>query len=186
MIKNRFCNSDDSIPNPLIRAVLNFDIEEAINKFKLISTEQKGAPGLTEKLLEELRLIQASLGFTSEFRYWILFCGLFGPEPTSNPVRLWKDYEKVFLELVRQDGTRGGKHLLQAVVLFFVKRHPAEMLKFSATFMKLMYDQEVFGEEFIIKWYNRELKLDKGCHLYDRKAEKAFKGQIEQFVTWLQ
>lgn len=36
----------------------NFSIlEEAINKFKQISTEQKGASGLYEKLLEELRLI---------------------------------------------------------------------------------------------------------------------------------
>jgi hypothetical protein len=87
---------------------------------------------------------------------------------------------------VRQDGGRGGKQLLQAIVLFFVKRHPAEMLKFAATFMKLMYDQDVFGEEFIIKWSKREVKLDKGCHLYDRKAEKVFKAQIEQFVEWLQ
>lgn len=161
-------------------------IEEAINKIKQISTESKGQPGLNDKLLEEIRLLQASLGFTHEFRYWILFCGLFGTETNRNPVRLWKDHEKAFLELVRQDGSRGGKQLLQAVVLFFVKRHPTEMLKFAATFMKLMYDQDVFGEEFIIKWFNREVKLDKGCHLYDRKAEKAFKGQIEQFVTWLQ
>ena len=53
------------------------------------------------------------------------------------------------------------------------------MLKFAATFMKLMYDQDVFGEEFIIKWFKREVRLDKGCHLYDRKAEKVFKAQIE-------
>jgi hypothetical protein len=161
-------------------------IEEAINKIKKISTENKGQPGINERLLEELRLLQASLQFSSEFRYWILFCGLFGTETARNPVRLWKDHEKAFIELVRQDGGRGGKQLLQAIVLFFVKRHSAEMLKFAATFMKLMYDQDVFSEEFIIKWYNREVKLDRGCHLYDRKAEKTFKGWIESFVTWLQ
>jgi hypothetical protein len=31
-------------------------LEEAINKFKQISTEQKGTAGLNEKILEELRL----------------------------------------------------------------------------------------------------------------------------------
>lgn len=152
----------------------------------LISTERKGEEGLKEVLLEELRLLAASLGFTPEFRYWILFNGLFGIDATRNPVRTWKEHEKTFLELVRQDGSRGGKQLLQVIVLFFVRRHPQEMLKFASTFMKLMYDQDVFDEEFIIKWFNREVKLDKSCALYDRKAEKIFKGQIEEFVNWLQ
>jgi eIF4-gamma/eIF5/eIF2-epsilon len=70
-------------------------------------------------------------------------------------------------------------------VLFFVKRYPADLLKFTATFMKLMYDQDIFNEEFLIKWFNREIKSDKGCALYDRKAEKVFKAQIETFIEWL-
>jgi len=60
------------------------------------------------------------------------------------------------------------------------------MLKYTATFMKLLYDQEVFDEEFIIAWFNKKAKLDKACVLYDRKAEKLFKAQIESFVKWLQ
>lgn len=116
----------------------------------------------------------------------MLVCGVFGPEPARNPVKCWKEHEKAFIDLVRQDGTRGAKHLLQAIVYFFVRRHPAELLKFAATFMKLLYDQEVFDEEFIIAWHNRKIKLDKACALYDRKAEKEFKKQLDQFVEWLQ
>ena len=56
---------------------------------------------------------------------------------------------------------------------------------YSATFMKLLYDQEVFEEEFIIKWFNKKLKLDKNCSLYDRKAERQFRKNISEFVKWL-
>lgn len=52
--------------------------------------------------------------------------------------------------------------------------------------MKILYDQKFFNEEFIIKWFNRKAKLDKTCALYDRKAEKAFRGSIEAFVRWLE
>lgn len=52
--------------------------------------------------------------------------------------------------------------------------------------MKVLYDQEVFNEDFIIKWFNRKKKLDKTCMLYDRKAEKQFRGAIEAFVKWLE
>ncbi len=128
----------------------------------------------------------ATMGFSGEFRYWVLICGLFGPEPNRNIVKYWTDHEKAFIDLVKQDGSLGGKHLLQAIILFFVRRHPDEMLKFAATFMKKLYDQEVFDEEFIIKWFNRKVKLDKACALKDRKAEKLFKAQIESFVNWLQ
>jgi len=125
----------------------------------------------------------ASLGFGPEFRYWIIFCGLFGPE--RNPVKHWREHEPLFLELVRQDGVRGGKQLLQAIILFFTRRHP-ELGKYAPNFMKLLYDQEFYDEEFIIKWFERKAKLDKTCALYDRKAEKIFRGLIEQFVNWLQ
>jgi hypothetical protein len=59
------------------------------------------------------------------------------------------------------------------------------MQKFAPTFMKLLYDQEVFSEEFMIKWFNRKLKLDKNCALYDRKAEKQYRTLIEGFINWL-
>jgi hypothetical protein len=84
------------------------------------------------------------------------------------------------------DGKIGIKHLLQAIILFFVRKHE-DQLKFAPTFMKLVVcDQEVFSEEFVIKWFNRKGKLDKGCALYDRKAEKVFRGAIEAFIKWLE
>lgn len=56
---------------------------------------------------------------------------------------------------------------------------------YSGTFMKLLYDQEVFEDELIIKWYNKKLKLDKTCALYDKRAERQFRKNIAQFVDWL-
>lgn len=154
---------------------------EACDKIRQITLG--GQTGLTAFLLEEIKRMGASLGFGPEFRYWIIFCGLFGPE--RNPVKYWREHEALFLELVRQDGVRGGKQLLQAIILFFTRRHP-EMGKYAPNFMKLLYDQEFYDEEFIIKWFERKAKLDKTCALYDRKAEKMFRGLIEQFVNWLQ
>lgn len=110
-------------------------------------------------------------------------CGLFNPEK-RNIVKHWKEYEKILLNLVQSDGKVGIKHLLQAIILYFVRKHP-DCVKFAPTFMKLMYDQEVFSDEFILKWFNRKQKLDKNCFLYDRKAEKQFRGIIESFVNWL-
>lgn len=52
--------------------------------------------------------------------------------------------------------------------------------------MKHLYDQEIFGEEFLIKWNNRKLKLDRTCALNDRKSEKKFKEQIAKFIEWLE
>ena len=141
---------------------------------------------MNEVIMEELRKTGASLGFSAEFRYWVLMCGLFNGDGTRNIVKFWKDHEKNFLTLVQQDGKIGIKHLLQAIVLFFTKRHP-EQVKFTSTLMKLLVcDQEVFSEEFIVKWFNRKSKLDKTCALYDRKSEKIFRASIESFVKWLE
>lgn len=56
------------------------------------------------------------------------------------------------------------------------------MGKFAPTFMKLLYDEEVYSDEFLIKWFNKKRKLDKASVLYNRKAEKAFRGLIEKFI----
>ena len=133
-----------------------------------------------------MKLIATSLGIQNEYRYWVLICACFNGSKEHNIVKTWKDYEKAFIELVKQDGKIGIKHFLQAIILFLYKRHP-EQLKFAGNLMKLLVcDQQVFSEEFIIKWFNKQSKLDKGCVLYDRKAEKAFRGTIEGFVKWLE
>lgn len=163
-------------------------LEAAIGKIAQIVTEHgKSDKALQDRLLEEVRLLAASIGFSPEFRYWLLICGIFNvTDAQRNILRAWKDYEKIFITLVQQDGKIGIRHLLQSIIQFFVNRFPAEMMKFAGTFMKLMYDQEVFSEEFIIKWHGRKAKLDKNCALYDRSAEKTFRAAIEAFVNWLQ
>jgi hypothetical protein len=70
------------------------------------------------------------------------------------------------------------------MILFFTVKYP-EMNKFAPTFMKLMYDEEVFSQEFLVKWFNKKKRLDKNCALYDRAAEKTFRGLIEKFIEWL-
>ena len=52
------------------------------------------------------------------------------------------------------------------------------MMKFAASFMKLLYEQEMLSEELIVGWHSKKIKLDKKCVLYDRKCEKAFRKQI--------
>ncbi len=127
-------------------------LEEAISKLHAVAKDKPKA----EVLLDELKLISTSLGFASEYRYWVLICACFNASKEHNIVKTWKDYEKAFLSLVKQDGKVGIKHLLQAIVLFFIKRH-AEQSKFAGTFMKLLVcDQQVFSEEFIVKWFNKE------------------------------
>lgn len=136
-----------------------------------------------EDILEQLKRLQISLNFQGEYRYYLLVCGIFTPE--RNIIKNWARFEQCFLTLVEQDGKIGIKHLLQAIVQYFIRKYP-EQAVYAATFMKLLYDQEIFDEDFIIKWHHRKLRLDKYCIMYDRKAEKLFKEQIASFVQWLE
>ena len=90
-----------------------------------------------DKIFETLKIMIVSLKLTNEFRYYILMCGIFTPE--RNIVKFWPQYEKIFINLVSADGKIGIKHLLQAIVLYFVRKYP-DLIKYAATFMKLMYD----------------------------------------------
>ena len=89
------------------------------------------------EILEQLRRYMVSLNFTNDFKYYILMGALFSK--SRNIVKNWKSHEKAFLEIVKQDGELGGKHLLQAFCQFFAKQCPSEK-KYAPTFMKLAYD----------------------------------------------
>lgn len=52
--------------------------------------------------------------------------------------------------------------------------------------MKHLYEEDIYTDEFLIKWYNRKKKLDRECALNDRKAEKQFKELIAKFIEWLE
>lgn len=73
--------------------------------------EEHGGKVANDVILDELKKLSASMGFSGEYRYWVLVCGLFNPE-TRNIVKFWKENEKVFLTLVQQDGKIGIKHTL--------------------------------------------------------------------------
>jgi hypothetical protein len=77
------------------------------------------------------------MNIPNEFRYFILICGVFPPERSI--VKFWPQYEQLFLNFVTADGKIGIKHLLQAIVLYFIRKYP-DLGKYAATFMKLMYD----------------------------------------------
>jgi len=101
-----------------------------------------------------------------------------------NVVKSWSTFEPALLRLVKSDGEIGIKRLLQTIVLYFIKRDPTQQ-KFLNAFMKLLYDQSVFSDQFLIEWHEKKIKSDKKCALYDRKSEKAFRLLINDFVQWL-
>jgi hypothetical protein len=38
-----------------------------------------------------------------------------------------------------------------------------------------MYDQEIFSDQFLIRWHMKKKKLDKESMLHDRKSEAEFR-----------
>jgi len=60
------------------------------------------------------------MNITPEYKYYILFCGIFSQK--RNIVKTWPLYETAFLRLIKADGEVGIKRLLQTIVLYFVKR----------------------------------------------------------------
>lgn len=63
------------------------------------------------------------MNITPEYKYYILFCGLF--QNKRNVVKEWSKYESAFLKLIKGDGEIGIKRLMQTIVLYFVKRDPS-------------------------------------------------------------
>lgn len=72
-----------------------------------------------EDLLTEVRQTQLIMNITSEYKYYILFCGIF--QGKRNVVKAWNKYEAAFLSLVKSDGEVGIKRLMQTMVLYFAK-----------------------------------------------------------------
>ena len=66
-----------------------------------------------------MRQTQLIMNITSEYKYYILFCGIF--QGKRNVVKAWNKYEAAFLSLVKSDGEVGIKRLMQTMVLYFAK-----------------------------------------------------------------
>lgn len=73
-----------------------------------------------DDLLTEVRQTQLIMNITPEYKYFILFSGIFNKK--RNVVKCWADYEPAFLRLIKSDGEVGIKRLMQTIVLYFVKR----------------------------------------------------------------
>ena len=89
-----------------------------------------------EDLLTEVRHIQLILNITADYKYWLLFCGVF--QGKRNCIKTWPKYEGAFLNLVAQDGEQGIKRLLQTICLYFAQQ--AEQQKYVTTFFRMLYD----------------------------------------------
>mmetsp|Transcript_4889 Transcript_4889/g.7331 ORF Transcript_4889/g.7331 Transcript_4889/m.7331 type:complete len:303 (+) Transcript_4889:22-930(+) len=92
------------------------------------------------QLLEEH---QQNFKVPQEFMYFIALCGLF--PPNRNPVKHWSKNEKVFIELVRQEGKVGKEHFMQAVVLYFIRQYNSELSKYAETFMYTLLQENVLN-----------------------------------------
>ena len=135
-----------------------------------------------DEVLQHVRHQQLILNITADYKYYILFCGVFAND--RNVIKAWPKYEPAFLSLVAQDGEVGIKRLLQTIGLYFVRRAPDQQ-KYLDTFMKLLYDQAVFADTLVVDWHSGKVKSDKKSILYDRKAEKEFRPLLDKFVEWL-
>ena len=90
-----------------------------------------------DEILDYLSKSQISKNFPNEFKYYILLCGLF---PAERHILLnWKKYEAYFLSIVSADGEIGIKHLMQSIILYFLKAH-TELEAVVPKFMMHMYD----------------------------------------------
>ena len=119
---------------------------------------------------------------TPEYKLYLCIAGIFGPN--RNIVKSWDTFEKVFTELAAQDEENGVKHLLQAIIQFFVNLHP-ESQKFAAALCKKLYDNSVIEDSVFVKWHAKQMKLDRDSKLYDRQAESAMRPLLNEFIQWL-
>lgn len=118
-----------------------------------------------------------------EFLHFVALCGLF--PPTRNILKNFSNNEAVFIQLVKNEGKIGKDHFLQSVVLYFVRFYKEQLDKYAPTFMKNLVDENIIAEKFLLKWYDKEVRLDKKSFLYDKKAEKTFRELIQKYIDWL-
>lgn len=93
--------------------------------------------------------------------------------------------EDVFIQLVKNEGIIGKDHFLQSVVLYFVRFNKDQLNKYAPTFMKNLVDENIIAEKFLLKWFDKEIRLDKSSFIYDKKAEKTFRDMIQSYIDWL-
>lgn len=157
-----------------IDRTLNFYFTDAlIAKIQGLTEEQlKDNNSITEILYDGSQKYDLPV----EFLHFVALCGLF--PPTRNILKNFKKNEDVFIQLVKNEGKIGQDHFLQSVVLYFVRFFKDQLDKYAPTFMKNLVDENIIAEKFLLKWYDKEIRLDKKSFLYDKKAEKTFRDLV--------
>lgn len=102
--------------------------------------------GLTDPdaILRKVRQIQFTLRVTREYKIYIAICGIFGPQ--RNIVKHWDTYEPVFQILIEEAESMGQKHLLQAIILFFINKYP-QLQKYAPALCSKLYENSVIESD---------------------------------------
>lgn len=135
------------------------------------------------KIISMIEDAKADHGISNDFAFYVCLSGLFPPK--RNILKNWAANQDVFVHLVKLEGKIGRDHFMQAVCLYFIKKYKDDMTKFAPTFMKKLVDENILSKQFVVDWYDKNIKLDKDSGLYDKKSERKFRELIEQFIEWL-
>ena len=152
----------------LVSRIHKLDDEELTDNVKLMYIWQQG---------------QKEFNLPEEFSHFVALRGLF--RPSRNILKHWASNEELFIKLVKKEGKIGIDHFLQSLILYFVRVHKEELHKYAPTFMKKLVDEDIISDKTLIKWYDKDIRLDKDSLLYDKKAERHFREMIEKFIEWL-
>lgn len=154
------------------------EIEDALSRIRALVKDKSPS---CDELKDEIRNLQIALKFNADLKYYIALNGLFEKDIVKNFMK----YKALFAAYLASDGLDGQKDLLLNIVVIFVKFHP-ELLKFAPTFMKQLYDAELFTENFLLRWHNEEIKLNRNSSLYKKKYISRFRETVEEFIAWLE
>lgn len=105
--------------NPLDAKEMDLDSPEVASAIQAINAFVNENDPSCQDLLTEVRQQQLLIEVTSDYKYYILFCGIF--QGKRNVVKSWPKYEQCFLTMVKENGSDGIKRLIQTIALYFVK-----------------------------------------------------------------
>lgn len=86
--------------------------------------------------------------------------------------------------VVDEDAGNGLKSYLSCLCWYFVKWSP-EMQKTIATVLNKSIEAGIMSADQVLKWADKEIKLNKASSLFFRKKEREFKELAEEFFNWL-
>lgn len=147
-----------------------------------VAEKEAEGPINPDDILREVRQAQFQLNVTREYKLYICLVSVFGPH--RNIAKHWDTYEPIFKSLMSQEEENAQKHMLQAVIQFFVNRYP-DTQGSAAALCKKLYDNSIIEDSLFTGWHTKSVKLNRDCIMYDRKAESTMRPILAEFITWL-